>query len=226
MKQDWKKYALAFVITAAIFTTAIMISSRLNSGRLDEMRALQDSVSINILSSETQFNLLKEAACEDLFDSTLGQELGKLADRLSYMESTGQGDDAEVVTLKRYYSLLQIKDYLLINGAAGKCAERPLTILYFYRSDCPDCAKQGQVLTYIRQHSPSNIRIYSFDYGLDVSALKTLANINKVNEPFPALIIKGKVYNGFKSIEDIEALAPELIATSTTKTATSTAVKK
>jgi hypothetical protein len=226
MKQDWKKYALAFIITAAIFTTAILVSSRLNDSRLSEMRALQDSVSINILSSETQFNLLKEAACDDLFDSTLGQELGRLADRLSYMESTGQGDNAEVITLKRYYSLLQIKDYLLINGAAAKCAKRPLTILYFYRSDCPDCTKQGQILTYIRQHSQGNIRIYSFDYDLDVSALKTLANINKVKEPFPALIIKGKAYNGFKSVEDIEALAPELIATSTAKMATSTATKR
>ncbi|MEK7642148.1 MAG: hypothetical protein AAB365_04150 [Patescibacteria group bacterium] len=226
MKQDWKKYALAFVITAAIFTTAILISSKLNDGRLNELRALQDSVSINILSSETQFNLLKEAACDDLFSSSLGQELGNLADRLSYMESVGRGNDDEVVTLKRYYSLLQIKDYLLITGAASKCAKRPLTILYFYRADCPDCAKQGQVLTYIRQHSPENIRIYSFDYDLDVSALKTLANINKVKEPFPALIIKGKTYSGFKSIEDMEALVPELVATSTAKIATSTAAKK
>lgn len=223
MQQDWKKYALAFVITAAIFTTAILVSSRINDSRLSELRGLQDSVSINILSSETQFNLLKEAACDDLFSSSLGVELGNLADRLSYMESTGKGDDADVVTLKRYYSLLEIKDYLLINGAAKKCAKRPLTILYFYRSDCPDCAKQGQVLTYIRQHSSENIRIYSFDYDLDVSALKTLANINKVKEPFPVLIVKDKTYNGFQSIDDIESLVPELkVSTSTATTTTST----
>ena len=218
MKQDWKKYALAFVITAAIFITAFSISGNINDKRVSEMRNLQDSVSINILSSETQFNLLKEAACDDLFGSALGQELGNLADRLSYMESIGKGDDADVVTLKRYYSLLEIKDYLLITGAAAKCPKRPLTILYFYRADCPDCIRQGQVLTYIRQHSSENIRIYSFDYDLDVSALKTLANISKVKEPFPALIIKGKTYSGFKSIEDIEALVPELVATSTATT--------
>ncbi len=223
MPQDWKKYGLAFVITAIIFVTAFAISSRINDSRLSEMRGLQDSVSINILSSETQFNLLKEAACDDLFSSTLGQELGNLADRLSYMESVGKADDSEVITLKRYYSLLEIKDYLLIGGAAAKCPKRPTTILYFYNNDCPDCARQAEVLTYIRQHHPENLRIYSFDYDLDVSALKTLANINKVKAPFPALIIKGKTYNGFKSLDDIGALLPELTATST---ATTTAVKK
>ncbi len=223
MTSDWKKYALAFIITSAIFVTAFLVSSRINDKRVDELRTLQDSVSINILSSETQFNLLKDAACEDLFSSALGQELGNLSDRLSYMESIGRGNDEEVITLKRYYSLLEIKDYLLINNAATKCPKRPLTILYFYGKDCLDCARQGQVLTYIRQHSPNvNIRIYSFDSDLDVSALKTLANINKVKAPYPALIIKGKTYNGFKSIEDIEALVPELAATSTVKTATST----
>ena len=221
MKSDWKKYALAFIITTIIFVTAFAISSRINDSRLNELRGLQDSVSINILSSETQFNLLKEAACDDLFSSTLGQELGNLADRLSYMESIGKADDAEVVTLKRYYSLLEIKDYLLIAGAAGKCTKRPTTILYFYQGDCPECAQQAQVLTYIRQHHPENLRIYSFDYDLDVSALKTLANINKVKAPFPALIIKNKTYNGLKSLEEITDLLPELAATST---ATSTGI--
>lgn len=218
MTQDWKKYLLAFVITAVIFVTAFTLSSRINDGRLDELRSLQDSVSINILSSETQFNLLREAACEDLFSSTLGQELGELADRLSHMESIGRADDPDVVTLKRYYSLLEIKDYLLVNGAAAKCPKRPTTILYFYRDDCSECARQASVLTYIRQHHPENLRIYSFDYDSDVSALRTLANINKVGAPFPALVIKGKTYNGFKSVDDIGTLLPELVATSTATT--------
>ena len=226
MIQDWKKYLLAFVITALIFGTAIAISSSINNKRLNEVRSLQDSISINILSSETQFNLLKEAACDDLFSSAFGQELGNVSDRLSYMESIGKGADPEVVTLKRYYSLLEIKDFLLITGTASKCPKRPITILYFYTADCPDCDRQGEVLTYLRQHHPDILRVYSFDYALDVSALKTLANIHKVKVPLPAVVINNKTLTGFHSIEDIEALVPELAASSTPKTATTTSTKK
>ena len=229
MKSDWKKYVLTFLITAAIFITAIGVSSWFDTQRLNEVRTLQDSVSINILSSETQFNLLKDAACTDLFTSNLGEELGNLSDHLSYMESIGHRNDPDVITLKRYYSILEIKDYLLINSAATKCPNRPIPILYFYEANCPDCDRQGEVLTYLRQHHPDTLRVYSFDYNLDVSALKTLANINKVADPLPAIVIGTTTYNGFHSIEDIEALIPELNATSTamnTFTASTTKAKK
>lgn len=214
MKQDWKKYTLTFLITTVIFITAIGISSWINSKRVSELRGLQDSISLNILSSETQFNLLKEAACDDLFNSGLGQELSNLSDRLSYMESIGKGTDPEVITLQRYYFLLEIKDYLLINSAVTKCPHRPITILYFYKKNCPECDRQGQVLSYLRQHLSENVRIYSFDYDLDVSAVRTLANIHEVKNSFPSLIIKNRTYNGFKSVEEIQALVPELNATS------------
>ena len=214
MIPDWKKYAITFAITAAIFGTAMWLSNSINSNRLGELRTIQDSISLNILSSETQFNLLKDAACNDLFSSTIGQELGSLSDKLSYMEAIGRGTDPDVVTLKKYYSLLEIKDYLLLAGAS-KCPKRPVAILYFYRGDCPLCERQAQVLTYLRQHHSDTLRVYSFDYTLDVSAIKTLANINKVGVPFPDLVIKGKSYNGFNSIEEIQALIPELSASST-----------
>lgn len=221
MEKDWKKYAIAFVITAAIFGTALTLSARINDKRVDELRKIQDSISINLLSSDMQFNLLRDANCDDLFNSSIGKEMNDLGDRLSYMESIGKGDDPELATLKGYYSLLQIRDYMLINSAAAKCPKRPTPILYFYDDDCDDCSKQGQVLTYLREHNPDILRVYSFDYGSEVSALRTLANIHKVKPPFPALVIKGKTYNGFNSIEDISQILPELVATTTNATSTS-----
>jgi thiol-disulfide isomerase/thioredoxin len=226
MIKDWKKYLFTFIITLAIFVTAIGISSWIDNKRVDEVKSMQDSISLSILSSETQFNLLKSAACDDLFGSELNKELGDMSDRLSYLESAGRGQETDVATLKQYYSLLEIKDYILINSAT-QCKNRPVIVLYFYQAHCPDCDKQGDVLTYIRQHYPGNIRVYSFDNDLNVSAIKTLANIYKIAQPLPGLVINGKAYSGFHSIEDIQAIAPGLVgtttlATSTNKSATST----
>jgi len=219
MKKDWKKYAITFLITSAIFVTAISISSWIDSKRVNEVRTMQDSISLSILSSETQFNLLKSANCDDLFSSELGKELGDMSDRLSYMEASGHGQDQDVITLKQYYSLLEIKDYILINSAT-QCKDKPVIVLYFYQAHCSDCDKQGDVLTYIRQHYPGNIRVYSFDNDQNVSAIKTLANIYKVSDPLPGLVINGKTYSGFHSIEDIQAIAPGLVGTTTVSTST------
>ncbi len=54
----WQTYVLALVITGAIFGTALYVSNYLNDRRLAEIRATQDNISIDILSLETQFELL------------------------------------------------------------------------------------------------------------------------------------------------------------------------
>jgi hypothetical protein len=97
-----------------------------------------------------------------------------------------------------------------------KCGLQPVFILYFYSNEtadknpvCADCEKQGYVLTALAEKYPS-LRVYSFDYSLDLPALKTLININDVTAQLPALVINEKVYNGFKSVEDVETLLPEL----------------
>lgn len=190
---------------------------------MDEIRNIQDKISIDILSSETQFSLLEESLCKDIGTGTLSTELANLEERLSYTESQRGVKDPEVQTLKKYYSLLEIKDYLLMNKISEKCKRNPLSIIYFYstNNDCEDCEREGYVLTRLRETYP-DLRIYSFDYNMDMSAIKTLISINKVENKLPALIIKDKTYYGFQSIEDLEKAVPELKALKAAMEATTT----
>lgn len=223
----WSTYLIAFLITAFIFATALFASTYFNSRRVADVRATQDEISTDILSLETQFDLLQEHSCTDVAEnSILPSALQTLANRLSYMESQGGGanNQAEVTRLKRLYSLLEIKDYLLMKQIAAKCNLRPVFILYFYsnKGDCADCEKQGYVLTALSQQYPQ-LRTYSFDYNLDVSALQTLIAIENIQPNLPALLINGKAYYGFQDQAHIENILPELAnleqATSTKETA-------
>lgn len=217
----WSSYGIAFVITTAIFATALYASNYFNNRRIADIREAQDSISTDILSLETQFDLMAEHSCEDLGENTiLPSELTALGNRLSYMEAHG-GDTNEVVRLKRLYSLLEIKDYLLMKELSQKCNLKPVFMLYFYsnKGDCDDCVKQGYVLTSLSETYPK-LRIYSFDYNLDVTALQTFINIENVRNELPALVINGVSYYGYQSVEDIEKILPELAQLK--KTATST----
>ncbi len=206
---NWKKYFFSFAITAVIFTTAIFLSNYFSQKKLAEVRGIQDKIAIDILSSETQFSLLEESSCKDIGVGTLSKELGTLEEKLSYTENQRGSDDPEVQTLKQYYSLLEIKDYLLMNKISEKCNKTPISIIYFYSKDCDDCVKVGYVLTNLRETYP-DLRVYSFDYNMDISAVRTLISVNKVENKMPALIIKDTNYYGFKSIEDLEKILPEL----------------
>lgn len=222
----WGNYIVAFIITALIFATALYASNYFNNQRLEDIRATQDTISTDILSLETQFDLLQEHSCSDITENTtLPSELTSLGSQLSYMEAQGARSQDEVTRLKRLYSLLEIKDYLLMKQIAAKCNLKPVFILYFYsnKGDCKDCERQGYVLTALAENYPQ-LRIYSFDYNLDVSALQTLISIDKVDDQLPALLINGKAYYGFQSVEDINKMLPQLAtlkkATSTSATST------
>lgn len=226
---DWKKYALAFVITAAIFGTAFYLAARFDAARLSEIRATEAQISLDILSSETQYDLLGNLDCADITENPgLSEQLNTLSSQLSVAESNLGAENEDVIYLKKQYSLLEIKDYTLLQKLREKCGIKPVSVLYFYSNagDCHDCTRAGEVLTYLRQTYPE-LRVYAFDYNLDLSALQTLIAIKNIKPQLPAYVIGNRqpVY-GFKTVEDIYKLAPEIkrLATSTpaSKAATST----
>ncbi len=207
-----KKYLLALVITMIIFFGALIISNKISTQRIAEIKSIESNISMDILSSETQFALLKESSCKAIDHSTaFSEELNTLAQKLSYMEDSLGTKNPEVMSLKKYYSLLQVKDYLLVKQVKEKCGTKPITIIYFYSNagDCEDCVREGYVLTKLRQEFPE-LRIYAFDYNLDLSVVKTMKSIQGVRNTLPALNIWDENYYGFKSPEDIETIIPQL----------------
>jgi hypothetical protein len=229
MNRQWQRYIVAFVITAAIFATAFYITSRLDRARIADIQSTEQSISIDILSTETQFDLMGNLDCSAIKENLgLSDELNSLASRLSVAEQNLGSNNSQVIQLKQQYTLLEIKDYLLMRQITERCGFKPVYVLYFYSNegDCPDCSRSGDVLTYLREQYPS-LRIYSFDYHLDLSALKTLESIRNITpsdqNPLPAFIINNRapVY-GFKDLNEMQKLIPELktLATSTAATAT------
>lgn len=217
---DTKKYMFTFFVTTAIFVTAFFASNFFSQKRVENVKFIQDSIAIDILSSETQFDLLKEVSCQNVNESILSPELNALGDKLSHTESERGEKDADVIYLKKYYSLLQVKDYLLSKKLAEKCGskKKQVFIIYFYsnKGTCIDCQKEGYVLTRLKEKYPE-LRVYSFDYDLSLSVIDSLKTIYRINpSPLPALVIEDIMYTGYKSMEELEALLPDTLKEATT----------
>lgn len=210
-RRDVIRYIIVFIITAIIFISIIWISNYLNNQKLSNIKNISDKIAIDISSSETQFQLLQGVSCKDVSASTLSPELNDLAKKISYGEqSINKKEDIE--QLKKYYSLLEIKDFLLMQQIKEKCNVKVVPVIYFYTTNpaCTDCLKEGAVLDELRENYPE-LRVYSFDYNLDLSALQTLIKIYKVDSnKLPAIHMNDKLYTGFQSKEDIKKILPEL----------------
>jgi len=211
-KNDWKKYLIVFFITLSLFLIAIYVSDALTGRKLNELQSIQDNISIDLLSSETQYSLLNELDCSQVSpNSVLSDELNDLSKKIEYSE-TSIGKSDQLTQLKESYSLLEIKDYLLMKELTSRCGQKSVFVLYFYTTsqNCSECVKQGYALTALKEKYPA-LRVYSFDYALNLSAVETLEKIYGIKDTvLPAIVSNGQVYTGFHNVEDIEKLIPKL----------------
>ncbi len=211
-KNDWIKYIIVFFITLGLFAVAGGLSSFFTNKKVENMRAIQDKLATDILSSEAQFSLLSELSCEqDDASENFSDELSDMAQKIEYSENNFK-DNVTATELKRYYTILEIKDYILTKKINQRCGNKRIPILYFYTTaeNCTECIKQGFVLTELRKKYP-DLRVYSFDYSTNVSALRALLKIYKIDDKeLPAIVINDVKFTGFKNVEDIEKLYPNI----------------
>lgn len=205
-------------ISIALMATVILAVDYLNGVRLRNLSAIEDQISIDTLSLDTQFSLLESAPCDSATSTAnLISSLTDIGNRLSAAEGQLGSDDPQVVRLKEQYSLLEIRDYLITKQLAKECGTHPVTVLYFYSNagDCSTCDKAGYALSYLRATYPT-LRVYSFDYTLELGALKTLIAITKLPDSLPAFVINGRVVHGFTSLTALEQEFPKgALSTST-----------
>src|ERR1700733_4998732 len=96
----FKKYFIALVVTVAIFAIAWFASIYLNNRKITEIKDAQQQVTVDIMSSETQFDLLDELSCQDMNNNLLSQEISDLADKISYAEQN-LNDQTQIALLKQ-----------------------------------------------------------------------------------------------------------------------------
>lgn len=198
------KYVAAFSITTLIFIVGILIGNSISSAKMQAIDSLQQDITVRTIGSEMQYLLLAEHPCQDIHSSELSQELFEIGSKLAHMEQTLGSQDENVLNLKRYYSLLEIRHWLLLKRAQRDCNATYSLILYFYSNegDCDACKQQGYVLNTIHRKYP-DVNIYSFDVNIHDAVLATVKQIYNITGP-PTIVLNGKKMDGFVDKDGVE----------------------
>jgi len=209
---ELKRYLAVFLITVLIFAITFWVSALFSGKKINQLREIQERIAIDILSTETRYSLLERTSCDHVVRAEedefgLSQELNNLARRVKHMESQLGPNDADVLYVKEYYSLLQIKDFLLMEELGARCDHELFTILYFHEGGCRECVKQSLVLDEIVDQYPGT-RVYWFDLDTPNAAMKTLNSLFDISGG-PTVVINEDVIEGFIGYSDIETLLPE-----------------
>lgn len=210
---SFKRYITVFIITGCIFAFTFWLSNQLSSNKVREVRDLEDDIALNILSTETRYSLLENSSCNHISsnntdDIGLNSELNDMVHRVKFMASQLGPENEKVISLKKYYTLLQIKDYLLTKELYNRCGTHIVSVLYLYQEGCTECVKQSIVLDDLASTYPE-IRVYWIDKDLKTPALDTLISILGIKKT-PSIVIKDKVYDSLQTTSDIESHIPQI----------------
>jgi len=198
------RFIAALAITLLIFLLGYMVSSEINKNKLNKINYFEQDLRIESLSSELLLQLVQKDVCGSVNITSYNEELASYGKRITYMESVYGFSSEEVVRLKNYYSLLEVRHWLLAKDFNEKCTQNKSLIIFFYTNyGCTDCEDQGLVLTNLHKEYPF-FNIYSFEYNLNNSATDYLKQRYDIpSNRLPALIINDEVFYGFKSKESL-----------------------
>jgi len=203
---DLNKYVATFAIAALFLIMGIFIGNYLNNQKVLVVDEMQNNLKYELMSIELQDLLFKQDPCHTPI-TFLEDTLSETSDKISFLEDQLGKTNDQVIELKKYYSILEIKHYLLLKERKDKCKTNDTLILFFYSNEkafIEESEKQGYVLDSLRQEYDSNkIKIYSLDVNIPLSIINYLIDFYKISYQ-PSLIINDNLLVGFKTKEEIK----------------------
>ena len=203
---SWNKYALVFLMTFLIFVIGFLLSQQLSFKTSEEIFKTQKDVRNYLLSLNLQSEIASEYICRvDVFELT--NEKFNLGAQIEILEKKFGKENEIVKDLKQDYSLLSIRQWLLVKKVKEECNKDINIILFFYSNEInpPESESQGYVLDYFYEKYPDDVVIYAFDINEDNPALNTIKAIYGVSKP-PSIVMNERLFSGFQSKEKIESL--------------------
>ncbi|MBW2964612.1 hypothetical protein KY363_04075 [Candidatus Woesearchaeota archaeon] len=198
------KYLAVFAITTLIFIVGIIVGNYFSSQKMKQIDYIGQDLKTDTVAMELQYDLIAENPCEHINNTPLADELYEMASKLDYMENRLGNDNIDVIEMKEYYSLLELRHWLFMKKTNDECNQTSALVLYFYTNeeDCKTCKEQGFILTWARKNYP-DVYVYAFDYTIENAALETIKRLYGVSGT-PAIVIDKKTYNKFMNKSEIE----------------------
>ena len=194
-------YFIGIILAIIVFVTGFLLGIVITQSRYTDIEDFETKLRIDAYNFDVQYLLLQEEPCKFIEDP-FTEELYLLGDELSALEAERGFEDKDVIRLKNYYSMLEIRNWIFLKTFKEKCGKDYILNLYFYSNkNCKDCIEQGEVLTSLRQKYPE-IRTYSFDTDINNKALTALKELYNVEE-VPTMVFDEVTLSGFRDEEEL-----------------------
>ncbi len=164
-------------------------------------------------------NRLENIQLEYMYLSTMGQETGcdflsvlvektnnevwSIGKELVALENENPGDE-RIEELKKDYSLLSVRAWILNSHINQKCEKESKILLYFYSVPCPDCIAQGNVLDNLRENVyKDKLKVFVLNIDSEEPIVEVLKETHKIKTT-PAIVIWNNTYEGLIGEDELK----------------------
>jgi len=202
-----RMYFFAFIASLLLFTVGLVLGWQLGYSAVTQMRSEFDALSADEAGVELVSLLGNESFACQIYESEfmrVFQKTVEYGEKLAELESKKGKMDSEVLELKKDYSSMQLRNYLLQQKMDARCGYRHNVIIYFYSNEnyTPETDEGLQIGKVDKEFG---VYTYHFDINVDspiVRGLKAAYNIKTT----PTLIINGEKYEGFLTADELRAI--------------------
>jgi len=208
MKKERKRaYFFAAILTIVLYLAGIFTGVFIQRAEENQLKLKTEDLKRSIENTQLEYFYLNSIGdkipCNSLsiLINETTENVRKIGQELVEIEKSKENIDS----LKKEYSVLSVKGWLLNNYLKEKCYLNDHVILYFYSVPCEKCIKQGNILDQLRENKVKNMKVFVLDVNVDEPIVQTLKKTYNITAT-PAIIINEKKYEGLIQQEELEKL--------------------
>lgn len=210
-------YVKAFFLSLGIFLIGLFVGINIENFIRSDLVARASDIESSIQEIELEMlyfqGLNASYSCDFLNEIVrkTNNNLDSLSEKLAnYPESNVLFGSSEVKAIKRKYTFLLIKDWLLQERIKVNCGTKSVSVLYFYKTEnCDDCIIQGNILSSLKNSFKEKLMIFPLDVKVQLSMIEILMNRFNITST-PSLVIEEKVYKEIVSKNELKNIICEI----------------
>lgn len=212
-KVDWEYLALAFFVTVIVVSAVFFLGGRLNDYKVERLREDISELETDQRAQSLGFEIMETSrsdqcqAIEEWRKSTLS-DLRNLREKVEAYEDSTKLRNRDHGDLKKRYTNLVIQNMLEMRRMEERCGQNVTEVIYLYSNNCPGCEDQGTILSHYRGEYPDRLAVHPLDADLGMKHVDFIENLHDI-ERYPAMIVEGEAYQGFKDKEEFGQILKE-----------------
>ena len=205
----------AAILTTIVFLSGVFFGLVIGSEKVNSLERKISGLDESIQNADLQFlffsTMDKNISCKYLSGeaSRLGIEADNLGKQVSAYENAKKIKESDFHELKKRYTSILIKDWLMVEKIKKTCGENYTIVLYFYSNkNCDTCKEEGIVLSYLKEKLNGDFLVFAIDGDMDLQIVQTIKDVYGINQ-YPSLVINGEPYYGYMNTTKIKEILCE-----------------